>query len=147
VRADEPPAGTRQPDEVRAEPRRAPAPPPPPPPLDPPAGRSLLTSPATPRPEAEPHLSRTDAPTPTAALLPDATLTTERSVAQRERPPVPGAAVPTAEAPGPADEDPARRLADLVAESGLTPPSGGRRRRRYREDGESDDVLARVLGR
>jgi hypothetical protein len=55
--------------------------------------------------------------------------------------------VPTAEVPGPVDEDPARRLADLVAESGLTPPSGGRRRRRYREDGESDDVLARVLGR
>jgi hypothetical protein len=147
VRADEPPAGTRQPDEVRAEPRRAPASPPPPPPLDWPAGRSLLTPPATPRPEAEPHLSRTDAPTPTAALLPDATLTTERPVAQRERPPVPGAAVPTAEVPGPVDEDPARRLADLVAESGLTPPSGGRRRRRYREDGESDDVLARVLGR
>jgi hypothetical protein len=147
VRADEPPAGTRQPDEVRAEPRRAPASPPPPPPLDWPAGRSLLTPPATPRPEAEPHLSRTDAPTPTAALLPDATLTTEHPVAQRERPPVPGAAVPTAEVPGPVDEDPARRLADLVAESGLTPPSGGRRRRRYREDGESDDVLARVLGR
>ena len=55
--------------------------------------------------------------------------------------------MPTAEVPGPVDEDPARRLADLVAESGLTPPSGGRRRRRYREDGESDDVLARVLGR
>ncbi|WP_448621330.1 hypothetical protein [Geodermatophilus sp. URMC 65] len=146
VGADEPPAGTCQPDQVRAEPRRASATPPPPP-LDRPAGRSPLTPPATPRPEAEPHRRRTDAPAPTAALLPDATLTTERPVAQRERPPVPGAAVPTAEAPAPADEDPARRLADLVAESGLTPPSGGRRRRRYREDGEGDDVLARVLGR
>ncbi|MGY1759929.1 hypothetical protein ACI79G_13675 [Geodermatophilus sp. SYSU D00779] len=113
VRADEPPAGTRQLDEVRAEPRRR----------------------------------RTDAPTPPAALRPDAALTPERPVAQRERPPVPGAAVPTTEAPAQADEAPGRRLAQLPAGSGLTPPSGGRRRRRYREDGESDDVLARVLGR
>ncbi len=146
VQADEPPAGTRQLDEVRAEPRRAPAPPPPPP-LDRPAGRSLLTPPATSRPEAEPRRRRPDAPAPTAALLPDAPLSTERPVAQRERPPVPGAAVPTAGAPAPADEDPGRRLAELPADSGLTPPSGGRRRRRHREDGEGDDVLARLLGR
>jgi hypothetical protein len=37
------------------------------------------------------------------------------------------------------------RLAEILAESGARPPSG-RRRRRYREDGEPDDVLARVLG-
>lgn len=40
-----------------------------------------------------------------------------------------------------------KRLADILAENGVAPPSGGRRRRRYREDGDSDDVLARVLGR
>jgi hypothetical protein len=77
----------------------------------------------------------------------DPTALAERPIAQRERPPVPGAAVPTAGAPAPADEDPGRRLAELPTESGLTPPSGGRRRRRHQEDGEGDDVLARVLGR
>ena len=40
-----------------------------------------------------------------------------------------------------------KRLADILAENGVAPPSGGRRRRRYREDGDTDDVLARVLGR
>ena len=42
------------------------------------------------------------------------------------------------------------RLAQILAESGVAAPSGGRsRRRRYREEGkdEQDDVLARVLGR
>ncbi|MGR6967322.1 DUF6779 domain-containing protein [Geodermatophilus sp. URMC 61] len=148
ARAEEPPAGTRQLEEVRVEPRRAPAPPPPPPPpLDWLASRSLLTPPASSRPEAEPGRRRTDAPAPTAALPPDETLTTERPVAQRERPPVPGTAVPMAEAPTPAEEDGGRRLADLLAERGLTRPSGGRRRRRQREDDGSDDVLARLLGR
>ncbi|MCZ2803937.1 hypothetical protein O2W18_02340 [Modestobacter sp. VKM Ac-2983] len=42
------------------------------------------------------------------------------------------------------------RLEQILAESGVSAPSGGRsRRRRYREEGEDagDDVLARVLGR
>jgi hypothetical protein len=38
------------------------------------------------------------------------------------------------------------RLAEILAENGVSPSTGGRRRRRYREEGESDDVLARVLG-
>jgi hypothetical protein len=38
------------------------------------------------------------------------------------------------------------RLAELLAENGVSPSTGSRRRRRYREDGEPDDVLARVLG-
>jgi hypothetical protein len=38
------------------------------------------------------------------------------------------------------------RLAEILAENGVIPSTGGRRRRRYREDGEPDDVLARVLG-
>jgi hypothetical protein len=38
------------------------------------------------------------------------------------------------------------RLAEILAENGVSPATGGRRRRRYREEGESDDVLARVLG-
>ncbi|WP_157937142.1 DUF6779 domain-containing protein [Geodermatophilus chilensis] len=193
VRADEPAAGTRGPDGVRAEPRRVPPPPPPPPldwlagrrlvepdeaaearrtrhaataeppppPLDWLASRSLLTPPPPPpspehEDETEPRRRRTDPPKPTATPVPDDLLTTERPVAQRQRPPVPGPAAPPAEVPAPAPTaeahapaagDPGRRVAELLAESGLTPPSGGRRRRRYREDDESDDVLARVLGR
>lgn len=38
-----------------------------------------------------------------------------------------------------------KRLADILAENGVTPATGGRRRRRYREEGEPDDVLSRVL--
>lgn len=38
------------------------------------------------------------------------------------------------------------RLAEILAENGVSPAAGGRRRRRYREDGDSDDVLSRVLG-
>jgi len=50
-----------------------------------------------------------------------------------------------APAPAPdADDTGSARLAQILAESGVTP---GGRRHRYREDGESDDVLARVLGR
>jgi hypothetical protein len=32
-----------------------------------------------------------------------------------------------------------------VAENGVSPSTGGRRRRRYRDEDEADDVLARVL--
>ena len=39
------------------------------------------------------------------------------------------------------------RLAEILAENGVSPTTSGRRRRRYREDDESDDVLSRVLGR
>jgi hypothetical protein len=39
------------------------------------------------------------------------------------------------------------RLAEILAENGVSPATGGRRRRRYRDEDESDDVLARVLGR
>ncbi|WP_346621489.1 DUF6779 domain-containing protein [Blastococcus montanus] len=61
------------------------------------------------------------------------------------------AAPPAWAAPQPAEAgsgpDATDRLARILAENGVSPSSGGRRRRRYREDGESDDVLARVLGR
>lgn len=39
-----------------------------------------------------------------------------------------------------------KRLADILAENGVSPSAGGRRRRRYRDEDEPDDVLARVLG-
>jgi hypothetical protein len=48
-----------------------------------------------------------------------------------------------ATAPGAARD---KRLADILAENGVSPSSGGRRRRRYRDEDEPDDVLARILG-
>nr|MDP9461748.1 transcriptional regulator [Actinomycetota bacterium] len=48
-----------------------------------------------------------------------------------------------ATAPGPAS---ANRLAEILAENGVSPSTGGRRRHRYRDESEPDDVLARVLG-
>ncbi|MCZ2825338.1 MULTISPECIES: DUF6779 domain-containing protein [unclassified Modestobacter] len=60
---------------------------------------------------------------------------------------------PVAAEPAPRATAPAQghaRLEQILAESGVSAPSGGRsRRRRYREEGEEagDDVLARVLGR
>src|SRR4051794_8921764 len=54
---------------------------------------------------------------------------------------------PTPDAPVPDEADSAghQRLAEILADSGGQSPSG-RRRRRYRDEGEPDDVLARVLG-
>jgi hypothetical protein len=113
-----------------------------------PAGRTMASG------ETGTRRHRTDVPAPTAAAAPDEPLTAERPSPQGQRPPVPvptpavpTPSVPTAEAPVPTGEDPGRRPGDLPAESGPTPPSDGRRRRRYREDDETDDVLARVLGR
>jgi hypothetical protein len=37
------------------------------------------------------------------------------------------------------------RVAEILAENGGSPTPGGRRRRRYRDEDEPDDVLARVL--
>src|SRR4051794_30080065 len=54
--------------------------------------------------------------------------------------PTPGALVPDE-----ADSAGHQRLAEILADNGGQSPSG-RRRRRYRDEGEPDDVLARVLG-
>jgi hypothetical protein len=40
---------------------------------------------------------------------------------------------------------PDNRLAEILAENDVSPSAGGRRRRRYRDEDEPDDVLARVL--
>ncbi|HLM04045.1 MAG TPA: DUF6779 domain-containing protein [Blastococcus sp.] len=65
----------------------------------------------------------------------------------------PTAQRPVAPPPVPADDrgtEPAtrgHRVADILADNGVSPPTGSRRRRRYRDEDEPDDVLARVLGR
>jgi hypothetical protein len=38
-----------------------------------------------------------------------------------------------------------KRLADILAENGVSPAAGSRRRRRYRDEDDPDDVLSRVL--
>jgi hypothetical protein len=86
-----------------------------------------------------PYRRRTDEP---AAPPPDparAVTTEHRAPRPAQRPPAP----PTGAAPG-VDAAAARPVADILAETGSR-PAVGRRRRRYREDGEADDVLARVL--
>ncbi|MEX5720826.1 DUF6779 domain-containing protein [Geodermatophilus maliterrae] len=57
--------------------------------------------------------------------------------------PVPSSAPVPPVVPEP-DDAGATRLAKILAESGVTP---GGRRHRYRDEGDGDDVLARVLGR
>jgi hypothetical protein len=134
--------------EGAADPYAAPADPPPSP-LEWLSSRSLLDAPAgsdvpptAERPRPAPRRRRDD-----GDLVPppaDDVLTTERPAAGRPS----GAGHPFGP-PSPLPGDgPAghTRLEEILAESGVQPASGSRRRRRYRdEDGSDDDVLSRVL--
>lgn len=84
-------------------------------------------------PDGTPRRRRTDEP-----AVPVHAPASEQPAAPR------WAGEPADHAAGPDTSD---RLARILAENGVSPAPGGRRRRRYRDDGESDDVLARVLGR
>jgi hypothetical protein len=113
------------------------------------AARSLIAAePTSFRPEVPPRRRRGDE----APVDPSVAPTTQRPavsphppirvddrggyrVAVREEQP--------AELPGPPARE--KRLADILAENGVSPATGGRRRRRYRDEDEPDDVLARVL--
>jgi hypothetical protein len=100
---------------------------PPPSPLEWLAARSLLDPPAA-------------APTAQRPAVPPSVRIDDRAGSR--------VALPEDEAPQP--PEPAaqgNRLAEILAENGVTPATGGRRRRRYRDEDETDDVLARVLGR
>jgi hypothetical protein len=127
-----------------------------PPPLPSPAewlaARSLPEpEPASALPEVPPRRRRTDdepadpaaAPTtqsPAVARRPSPVRVDDRGgyrVAMRDEQP----------AEGPPGPDREKRLDEILAENGVAPPTGGRRRRRYRDEDEPDDVLARVLGR
>jgi hypothetical protein len=102
---------------------------PPPSPLDWLAARSLLDEPQprTSMPAVPPRRRSTDLP---VAPEPDLDARTEQRPVARPEPATAGT-----------------RVAEILAENGVTPPSGGRRRRRYRDEDQTDDVLARVLGR
>jgi hypothetical protein len=120
---------------------------PPPSPLEWLAARSLLepsTSPSL--PEVPPRRRRGDDDLVDPASAPTA-----------QRPAVPPAKpavriddrggyrvrVPVEPDPEPATQG--TRVAEILAENGVSPSTGGRRRRRYRDEDEADDVLARVL--
>lgn len=128
------------------------APPPPVEPLPSPmewlAARSLLDPPTAPSPAASHRRRRDDRAD--EAVDPASAPTTQRPavpakpsiriddrggyrVAVRDEP---------AAQPEPTQES---RLAEILAENAVSPATGGRRRRRYRDEDESDDVLARVL--
>ncbi|RBY76780.1 hypothetical protein DQ238_16030 [Geodermatophilus sp. TF02-6] len=135
------------PAEVHAEPVARPAPGPPWTAVlsAPPPDRLVGRSPGEPPAGTGPRRRRTDAAHRSADARSAEQPTVERPLTQRDRPPVPGPPEPVAPA-GPPEEG-SSRLAQILAENGVTPSAGGRRRRRYREDDEADDVLARVLGR
>ncbi len=139
---------------------------PPPSPVEWLAARSLLDEPATQeRPRPSPRRRRTDDDDPLAHPLlpprPEDARTTERPAAPapsssaypfgapaplpQPEPAGPEPAVPGPAAPGPAAGTGSVRVDQILADSGVTPATGSRRRRRYREDDGSDDVLSRVL--
>jgi hypothetical protein len=125
---------------------------PPPSPVEWLAARSQLDGPAADRPQ--PRRRRTDDDALAHPLLqpsPDDLRTTERPVA-----PAPSSADYPFGSPAPLPEqaavEPASspspehvRVDQILADSGVTPATGSRRRRRYREDDGADDVLSRVL--
>ncbi|WP_040337445.1 DUF6779 domain-containing protein [Candidatus Blastococcus massiliensis] len=129
----------------------APPPEPAPSPLDWLASRSLLDAPQPPEalppvpPRPSPRRRRGDEPVLPPVPVAQAPTTQQPRVAPGRPVPAPPVAAPPAAGPvtSPGSE---KRLSEILAENGVTPPSGGRRRRRYREDGDADDVLARVLG-
>jgi hypothetical protein len=91
-------------------------------------------SPVSARPQVPPRRRRSDDEAP-PAVDPASAPTTQRPVAP---PPV---------RPELGEATRGHRVADILAENGVSPPTGSRRRRRYRDEDEGDDVLARVLGR
>ncbi len=114
------------------------------------ASRSLLDPtadelPATAeRPRPTPRRRRSDEGLVPPA--PDDVLTTERPAAPAVPFGSPAPPAPPAAVPGGATPAGSSRLEEILAESGVQPAGGSRRRRRYRdEDGSDDDVLSRVL--
>jgi hypothetical protein len=130
---------------------------PPPSPLEWLAARSLLdptpepSVPASSLPEVPPRRRRRDDEPPQDVRDPAVAATEQRPAVPASAPRVRiddrggyRVAVRDVEPPEPTTQD--NRLAEILAENGGSPASG-RRRRRYRNEDEPDDVLSRVLGR
>jgi hypothetical protein len=127
---------------------------PPPSPLDWLAARSVLEPSTSPSIRPVPHRRRSDDAAPAA---PPAAQADPAAAPTRQRPAVPpatpavriddrgGYRVRVREEPDPEPVTQGTRVAEILAENGVSPSTGGRRRRRYRDEDEPDDVLARVL--
>jgi len=123
------------------------SPEPPPSPLEWLAARSTIepsTSPSL--PEVPPRRRRGDDDLADPAVAP----TLQRPAVPRAQPATRiddrgGYRVRVREEPDPEPATQGTRVAEILAENGVSPSTGGRRRRRYRDEDEPDDVLARVL--
>ncbi|TFV90578.1 DUF6779 domain-containing protein [Blastococcus sp. CT_GayMR16] len=115
------------------------------------AARSQLDPQTSPSQRPVPHRRRRDDGLSADPVDPAAAPTMQRPAVPRAKPGLRiddrgGYRVAVREEPDePTTQD--TRLAEILAENGVTPAPGGRRRRRYRDEDEPDDVLARVLGR
>ena len=129
-------------------------------PADLPPTRSLDTAGAERHPEVAPSTADVDAigvERPKPQPFPRHDLGYEPADARRPepaayRPPVPDRppAPPAPQPPrstNPETETGPVWVSDILAANGGAPRAGGRRRRRYRDEGTEDDVLSRVLGR
>ena len=118
--------------------------------VPPPTALTPIASP----PVEPPHRRRKDDGPTADPVDPAVAPTMQRPVVPAAKPSVRiddrgGYRVAVREEPAPPSEPTTQgsRLAEILAENGVSPATGGRRRRRYRDEDESDDVLARVLGR
>jgi hypothetical protein len=129
------------------------APPPvelPPSPLEWPAARALVEPSTSPSLRPVPHRRRSDDGAAAGPLDPAAAPTTQHPAVPPAKPAVRiddrgGYRVAIREEPDPEPATQGTRVAEILAENGVSPATGGRRRRRYRDEDEADDVLARVL--
>ena len=116
------------------------------------AARSLIDPPTPPSASEVSPRRRRGEEAAAAPVDPAAAPTTQRPAVPPAKPVVRiddrgGYRVAVREEPAPQPEptEHGTRLAEILAENGVSPATGGRRRRRYREDDEADDVLARIL--
>jgi len=122
---------------------------PPPSPMEWLAARSLVEPSTSPSLRPVPHRRRSD-DAAADAVDPAAAPTTQRPVVPPAKPAVRiddrgGYRVAVREEPEPEPAAQGTRVAEILAENGVSPATGGRRRRRYRDEDDADDVLARVL--
>ena len=128
---------------------------PPPPPATPPPPSTDVSARPSPRPrprpagtrslpEVPPRRRRTGETVAGPATTANPMTPAAPQPARAERPPVPPTTDRPAQAPLVTGPPTGSRLDQILAENGVS-PSSGRRRRRYRDADEPDDVLARVL--
>jgi hypothetical protein len=112
--------------------------------------RSLVEPPTSPSLRPAPQRRRSDDAAAVNRIDPASAPTAQRPAVPPAKPVVRiddrgGYRVAVREDPEPEPATQGTRVAEILAENGGSPATGGRRRRRYRDEDEPDDVLARVL--